>query len=339
MEINKETKFHFAKKYLRNAFRYKMPLHFMVILFSIVFLHINHCDITFRKYFLITFGIISLYGLLDPYFWVIKPLLTKEKPGKDEKTQHFLLPMAISFYYGTVLALTTDVFYHYDGVSIIRPTTLNRIEINHSRDGSEIYHSNLNFIDKGKIRYGVHHLSDRNVYYRLLQPYVIVPVDCENIPLLTEYCNRSNYSIIHDFAFLEDTTFFTYHDYSLKNPDLVYYQVGFNTIFKATSDSINIQDSTILLNFNDICNINHSVKYSIKGFESIPDTLLIYRNINEDIDTKWRVCAQEINTSENRAKISDYGYIFHYDICSKEEIETQCPRIKEYVNKYKERNR
>ena len=38
------------------------------------------------------------------------------------------------------------------------------------------------------------------------------------------------------------------------------------------------------------------------------------------------------NTPENRAKISDYGYIFHYDVYSKQTIETQCPRIKEYVD-------
>ena len=44
------------------------------------------------------------------------------------------------------------------------------------------------------------------------------------------------------------------------------------------------------------------------------------------------VCLPELNTPENRAKINNYGYIFHHDIYSKEEIETQCPRIKQYVD-------
>ncbi|MBR2887190.1 MAG: hypothetical protein IKB95_03105 [Bacteroidales bacterium] len=60
--------------------------------------------------------------------------------------------------------------------------------------------------------------------------------------------------------------------------------------------------------------------------------------LNEKLDFVWHVCAPEVNTPENRAKISDYGYIFHYDVYSKQEIESQCPRIKEYVEQYKKRH-
>ncbi|MCQ2251447.1 MAG: hypothetical protein MJZ66_10110, partial [Bacteroidales bacterium] len=69
---------------------------------------------------------------------------------------------------------------------------------------------------------------------------------------------------------------------------------------------------------------------------SVPDTFLVFRNINENIDDRFIVCAPEVNTPENWAKISDYGYIFHYDVYSKEEIESQCPQIRNYVEKYKE---
>ena len=144
-------------------------------------------------------------------------------------------------------------------------------------------------------------------------------------------------SQIHDFGFYEGKDFYNYHDYSLRKTDLVYYKVGFNVIYNAVFGLVDKQDSTIMLCFNDVCGKYHNVKYSVKGYPTIPDTFLVYRNINEKLDTKWHVCAPEVNTPENRAKISDYGYIFHYDVYSKQEIEFQCPRIKEYVEQYKKR--
>ena len=156
------------------------------------------------------------------------------------------------------------------------------------------------------------------------------------IYLLATDTNRKR---IYDFAFYEGEDFYTYHDYSLRKPDLVYYKAGFNVLYNAVCDTSTIADSTVLLSFKDVVGKDQIVKYSIKGYPTIPDTFLIYRNVNEKLDTKWHVCAPEINTPENRAKISDYGYIFHYDICSKQEIEFQCPQIKNYVEKYKERNK
>ena len=158
----------------------------------------------------------------------------------------------------------------------------------------------------------------------------------ENIKFRTpDSCNLSK---IHDFAFTgPNFEFFTYHDYSLLKPDFVYYKVGFNVIYNAVGGLVDKQDSTLMLCFNDVCGQYQNVKYSVKGYPTIPDTFLIYRNINEKIDTQWHICAPEVNTPENRAKISDYGYIFHYDVCSKHEIESQCPRIRDYVEQYKKR--
>ena len=144
-------------------------------------------------------------------------------------------------------------------------------------------------------------------------------------------------SQIHDFGFYEGKNFYNYHDYSLKKTDLVYYKVGFNVIYNAVCGLVDRQDSTIMLCFNDVCGKYQTVKYSVKGYQIIPDTFLIYRNVNEKLDSVWHVCAPEVNTPENRAKISDYGYIFHYDVYSKQEIESQCPRIKDYVEQYKKR--
>ncbi len=144
--------------------------------------------------------------------------------------------------------------------------------------------------------------------------------------------------IINDFAFLEHDSIYSYYDYSFKRTDFVYHHVGYYVLYKALCDIVSITDSTALLSFYDVLGRNHFVKYSVNGFQNIPDTFLIYRNVNEKLDSVWHVCDPEVNTPENRAKISDYGYIFHYDVYSKEEIETQCPQIKNYVEQYKKRN-
>ncbi|MDD6004003.1 MAG: hypothetical protein PUC50_17640 [Bacteroidales bacterium] len=169
--------------------------------------------------------------------------------------------------------------------------------------------------------------------------YMRFSVECSlGDTLLYLLATDTNRKRIYDFAFYEGEDFYTYHDYSLRKPDLVYYKAGYNVLYNALCDTSAIADSTALLSFKDVCGKNQIVKYSVKGYPSIPDTFLIYRNINEKLDTKWHVCAPEVNTPENRAKISDYGYIFHYDVYSKQEIESQCPRIKDYVEQYKKRH-
>lgn len=68
------------------------------------------------------------------------------------------------------------------------------------------------------------------------------------------------------------------------------------------------------------------------------DTILFYININPDLGIQYEICKPEINTPENWAKITDYGYLFESDIYSKEEVERECPGVKKYVEKLKKRN-
>ena len=169
--------------------------------------------------------------------------------------------------------------------------------------------------------------------------YMRFSIECHTVDtLLYLLATDTNRKRIYDFAFYEGKDFYTYHDYSLRKPDLVYYKAGYNVLYNALCDTSAIADSTSLLSFKDVCGKYHNVKYSVKDYPNIPDTFLVYRNVNEKLDSVWHVCAPEVNTPENRAKISDYGYIFHYDVYSKQEIESQCPRIKDYVEQYKKRH-
>lgn len=220
------------------------------------------------------------------------------------------------------------LFYRYHGFSIIRSAVVINVEDKQNYKGGNT-----------DIRFKYHKSYKTKTIYKLYKYkkgtkiFVIHPVECSN-PVFKEYKDTTKYSQIYDFAFLDDTTFYTYHDFSLIKPDFVYYQEGFNVVYKATFDGN-------YLHFFDVCEKNRKVKYSINNgsITNVPDTFLVYRNVNEKINDRFIVCAPEINTPENWSKISDYGYIFHYDIYSKAEIETQCPQIKNYVEKFKERNK
>ncbi|MCQ2975285.1 MAG: hypothetical protein MJ211_10825 [Bacteroidales bacterium] len=137
-----------------------------------------------------------------------------------------------------------------------------------------------------------------------------------------------------DPSFTENGKFYTYHDYSLLKPDLVYYNVGFNIMYKSTKHIVN--DSVINLHFAELDGTLRKVSYKPNYDISEIDTFLVFKNINEKFEDTWHVCAPDINTPENWAKISDYGYIFHYDIYSRYEIEDSCQQIRNYVLKYKE---
>ena len=126
-------------------------------------------------------------------------------------------------------------------------------------------------------------------------------------------------------------------DLSSLDGDSLCNKFGVYLVYKATRDSLLSNDSIVLLTFNDINMRRNKVKYKLPQKNDL-DTFLVYQNVNNQIDNRLIVCAPEINTPENWSKISDYGYIFHYDIYRKEEIETQCPQIKNYVEKFKERN-
>ena len=218
-------------------------------------------------------------------------------------------------------------FYKYHGLSIVKPAEVIYIKPSGYRS-----------IGWSKVRFKYHksYITEKidglTKYKKGTKIFVIHPVECSN-PVFKEYKDTTKYSQIYDFAFLDDTTFYTYHDFSLIKPDFVYYQEGFNVVYKATFDGN-------YLHFVDVCEKNRKVKYSVNSYSlaNLPDTFLVYKNVNEKIDDRFMVCAPEINTQENWSKISDYGYIFHYDIYRKEEIESRCPQIKNYVEKYKERN-
>jgi hypothetical protein len=89
------------------------------------------------------------------------------------------------------------------------------------------------------------------------------------------------------------------------------------------------------LTFTDIRGKKQSIP---SGYKS-GDTVLVYKNIKLDLGKKYEICSQKINTPENWAKISDYGYLFESDIYGKEEVEKECPGVKQYVEKFKERNK
>ena len=286
---------------------------------------LDHCNPNYIIYYWIIVGIIAVV-------WIIFPFISIDPTFNWKDHYLVFLPGVIVI----VLALLSisRAFYHYHGVSIIRAAEIDEIYTRYLRGSlTTIEMANVHYLEKGNVKHDVVQYYN---YYGKSKAFVRVYFDCKILDSKL-YGNRSNYSKIHDFAFLDDTTFYTYHDFSLIKPDLVYYQVGYNVLYNAVCDTSAIADSTVLLSFTDVLGKDQTVKYSVKGYPSIPDTFLVYRNINEKLDTKWHVSAPEVNTPENRAKISDYGYIFHYDVYSKQEIESQCPRIKEYVEQYKKR--
>ena len=159
--------------------------------------------------------------------------------------------------------------------------------------------------------------------------------DCER-PM---YCYRLNpkeedIALIHDFAFMENDSLYSYHDYALKKPDLVYNYVGFYLVYKAKCYWDNASDSIVRMYYHDKNGKWCGLKYKMNRNDVFADTMLVYANVATGyfVDMNFYVCLPELNTPENRAKINNYGYIFHHDIYSKEEIETQCPRIKQYVD-------
>ncbi len=223
-----------------------------------------------------------------------------------------------------------------DGPSIVKKCKVTKVYLTHS---NHLYIWKTDFvamINNDTIKKGTITFQSKKVGNNILCYWNI---DCPSNYDIEYYMvkNYTDFELINDFGFLEKEQLYSYHDYSLIKPDLVYYQVGYNVVYKALCDTSAIADSTALLTFTDVVGKDQTVKYSVKGYPSIPDTFLVYRNINEKFEDKWHVCAPEVNTPENRAKISDYGYIFHYDVYSKQEIESQCPRIKDYVEQYKKR--
>ncbi|MBO7596194.1 MAG: hypothetical protein J6T70_04025 [Bacteroidales bacterium] len=129
-----------------------------------------------------------------------------------------------------------------------------------------------------------------------------------------------------------------YFYYAKVYPERVYDNFGFNIVYKATHRPLPKKSKNLTLYFTDISGFNKNIIYKLRYQQNILDTFLVFKNINDSISAHYTVCAPEINTPKNWAKISDYGYLFGYDeVYSKQEIESQCPRIKEYVEQYKKR--
>jgi hypothetical protein len=109
--------------------------------------------------------------------------------------------------------------------------------------------------------------------------YVWINIDCpKNIELYTEEPTGEQMLTIRDFAFVEDDTVFTYHDYTLKRPDVVHNTVGINLVYKAWRSQTNLSDSTVTVNFKDVAFRNTEFKVKLDDLAVIPDTFLISHN-------------------------------------------------------------
>ena len=129
-----------------------------------------------------------------------------------------------------------------------------------------------------------------------------------------------------------------YFYYAKLFPDRVFKNFGYEILYKSVPINVSQSDSIVILQIKDIQGNDKQLKYKLSDLSNIPDTFLVFKNINDSISAHYTVCAPEINTPKNWAKISDYGYLFGYDeVYSKQEIESKCPRIKDYVEQYKKR--
>jgi len=129
-----------------------------------------------------------------------------------------------------------------------------------------------------------------------------------------------------------------YFYYAKLFPDRVFKNFGYEILYKSMPINVSQSDSIVILQLKDIQGNDKQLKYKLSDLSNIPDTFLVFKNINNNISAHYTVCTPEINTPKNWTKISDYGYLFGYDeVYSKQEIESQCPRIKEYVEQYKKR--
>ena len=129
-----------------------------------------------------------------------------------------------------------------------------------------------------------------------------------------------------------------YFYYAKLFPDRVFKNFGYEILYKSIPINVSQSDSVVILQLKDIQGNDKQLKYKLSDLSNIPDTFLVFKNINNNISAHYTVCTPEINTPKNWTKISDYGYLFGYDeVYSKQEIESQCPRIKEYVEQYKKR--
>ncbi len=197
----------------------------------------------------------------------------------------------------------------------------------------------------GHYRAKISYFDGKKKVYESLEPclsdtkgtsiYVVLSLNYGMSFHYIDYPTKANYDTIGDFAFVDNHQYYSYHDYAIKNIDYVFNSVGINVVFKAVKTNYDKTNETATLLVQDAS--DHIVSIMYKTKTPILDTMLVFKNINPNFSKGFVVCSNHIQTPENRAKISDYGYIFHYDVYSKQEIESQCPRIKDYVEQYKKR--
>ena len=241
---------------------------------------------------------------------------------------------------GLVVALLISVFYetYYEGMRIDNgPTLITKYHITKVKSVKRSGYASFGYFKIGRQKYKDDYKYSLKSFDKPKGKwsYIMYLLDCEE-PLhwYQKDPTENKIALIHDFAFMENGTLFTYHDYALKKPDLVYSYVGFYLVYKASCIWNSTSDSTVNLYCRDKNNKFWVLKYKMNRNDVFADTMLVYKNIADKqfIDYNFYVCLPELNTPENRAKINKYGYIFHHDIYSKEDIETQCPRIKQYVD-------
>ncbi len=104
-------------------------------------------------------------------------------------------------------------------------------------------------------------------------------------------------------------------------------EYGINILYKAVAGKAD--SGKLCLRFKDIHNVEKSVMYHAPNQRFLPDTFLLFNN--EVSAPNFVVCTQQINTRENWAKVSDYGYIFGFEIYSKAEIEDRFEEVRKYM--------
>lgn len=124
------------------------------------------------------------------------------------------------------------------------------------------------------------------------------------------------------------------YEYCMEYPKYFYFQTGYSLVYKV-KPRISSIDGTVVLGFTNIRGREDGLSLKNADTSSLSEYYCVFRNINPSHDRGCVLAPPEVNTPENWAKISDYGYIFNNVVFSKEEVETKCPEIKEHVDHYR----
>ncbi len=140
-------------------------------------------------------------------------------------------------------------------------------------------------------------------------------------------CNESYYYYemgrIYDPATLERWYPELYEYKSLLMLESPLYNNKLYLVYK--SKVVNRDSNEVKLQFKDIFKDDKTISYSCNGFE-VPDTLLVYKIPGI---SRYFICCDEVNTSENWSKISDYGYTMGCKIYRAKEVEEFFPDAKD----------